>query len=61
MSENEDTVVFTDEEVCPVCGHVIEKWEHSEHIIPNVKIHKECGKVFKAKRRVRLMRRRRMV
>lgn len=52
MNENKDVSVYEKDEICAVCGKRIYEWEHIEHIIPYVNLHKECAKTLKHKRRV---------
>jgi hypothetical protein len=52
MGENKDISVYEDDEICVVCGKRIYDWEHIEHIIPYVNVHKECAKKLKHKNRV---------
>ena len=49
MRKNKDVSIVEDDMICAVCGKHIEEWEHIEHIIPYVNIHKECGKKLKHK------------
>jgi hypothetical protein len=52
MRENKDVSIVKDEMVCIICGKRIYEWEHIEHIIPYVNLHKECAKTLKHKRHV---------
>ena len=52
MRENKDVSIVKDEMVCIICGKRIYEWEHIEHIIPYVNLHKECAKKLKHKTRV---------
>jgi hypothetical protein len=48
-----DYIVSKDTEICVVCGKEIHEWEHIETYY-GVNSHKECSKVFKNKRKVKL-------
>ncbi len=52
MRENKDVSIVKDEMVCVICGKRIYEWEHIEHIIPYVNLHKECAKTLKHKTRI---------
>ena len=52
MRENKDVSIVKDEMICVICGKRIYEWEHIEHIIPYVNLHRECAKTLKHKRRV---------
>lgn len=52
MRENKDVSVVVDEMICVICGKRIEEWEHIEHIIPYVNLHKACAKKLKHKTKV---------
>ncbi len=52
MRENKDVSIVKDEMICVICGKRIYEWEHIEHIIPYVNLHKSCAKTLKHKTRV---------
>jgi len=56
--QNKDISVVEDGEVCAICGKRIYIWEHVEHIIPYVNVHKECAKKLKIKTRIVVKKRR---
>ncbi|MEM3191456.1 MAG: hypothetical protein QW478_04305 [Candidatus Micrarchaeaceae archaeon] len=49
MRENKDVSIVKDDMICVVYGKRIYEWEHIEHIILYVNIHKECAKKLKHK------------
>ena len=57
MRENKDVTIVKDEMICVICGKRIYEWEHIEHIIPYVNLHKECAKKLKHRTRVIIRRR----
>ena len=57
MRENKDVSIVKDEMICVICGKRIYEWEHIEHIIPYVNLHKECAKKLKHKTRTIIRRR----
>ena len=52
MRENKDVSIVKDEMVCVICGKRIYEWEHIEHIIPYVNLHKECAKKLKHRTKI---------
>ena len=58
MLENKDVSIVKDEMVCVICGKRIYEWEHIEHIIPYVNLHRSCAKKLKHKRSVIFKKRR---
>jgi hypothetical protein len=52
MRENKDVSIVKDEMICVICGKRIYEWEHIEHIIPYVNLHKECAKKLKHRTKI---------
>lgn len=55
---NKDLIVVDeiDAGICVICGKKIYEWEHVEHIIPYINVHKECGKSIKIRRKLKVKR-----
>lgn len=58
MPENKDISVYEEDNVCAICGKRIYEWEHIEHIIPYINVHKDCANKLKHKNRIILKKRR---
>ena len=52
MRENKDVSIVKDEMICVICGKRIYEWEHIEHIIPYVNLHRECAKKLKHRTKI---------